>query len=325
MSQLNQSRACRKDKSKAALMTNTTSPPKPGFLTTFEPGIAMILAPNASPMTYWGTNTWLIGSDRLAVIDPGPQDESHLRAILDGINGRPVDYILVTHAHVDHSPLAVDLARTVDAPILAYGAATAGQLPHMRDLAASGLAGGGEGVDDCFTPDQILQDGGMVMVDGRRLHALHTPGHMSNHLCFAYETPGADDALFSGDHVMGWASSLVSPPDGDLTAFMASCEKLAARQDRIYYPGHGAPITDPAARLSWLINHRRSRESQIVAILRTAPQNAATLAKMIYTEVNPALLPAAERNVLAHLIDLSQRNQARPIGNLSAKVHFELL
>ena len=298
--------------------------PEIGVLTQYEPGIAMILAPNASPMTWWGTNTWLIGTERLAIIDPGPQDTSHLKAILAGISGRPVDYILVTHAHVDHSPLAKALSRETGAPILAFGSASAGQEPHMKALADTGLAGGGEGVDTDFAPDRTLGDGDCIEVSGRRLQAIHTPGHMSNHLCFAWDTPGKTPALFSGDHVMGWASSLVSPPDGDLTAFMSSCQKLARRKDRIYYPGHGAPITDPAARLAWLISHRRSRESQITELLQEGSQSAHSLTSRIYTDVKPALLPAAERNVLAHLIDLSQRNIAAPLGKLSADVRFEL-
>ncbi|MBI1492433.1 MBL fold metallo-hydrolase [Halocynthiibacter styelae] len=297
-----------------------TQPPTAGALTEYEPGVAMVLAPNASPMTYWGTNTWLIGENRLAVLDPGPMDQAHLSALINAIDGRPVDYILVSHAHVDHSPLAHPLATQVGAPVLAFGPATRGQKPHMQALAAIGLAGGGEGIDTGFKPDRTLEDGETILVDGRMLTSLHTPGHMSNHLCFAME-----DILFSADHVMGWASSLVSPPDGDLTEFMKSCEKLAARQDRIYYPGHGAPVETPADRIAWLLNHRRSRETQIVAALRDGPASASTLTKRIYTDVNPALLPAAERNVLAHLIDLIQRGQAKPLGDLTAEVKFQLI
>ncbi|WP_039017913.1 MBL fold metallo-hydrolase [Halocynthiibacter namhaensis] len=305
-------------------MSDTNPQPQVGKVTPFEPGISMVLAPNASPMTYWGTNSWLVGENRLAIIDPGPMDAAHLNALIDAIDGRPVDHILVTHAHVDHSPLARKLAQTVDAPILAFGSATAGQKPHMQALAASGLAGGGEGIDHDFTPDIILNDNDVIQVDGHPMQALHTPGHMSNHLCFAYETSEQTKALFSGDHVMGWASSLVSPPDGDLTAFMASCETLAARNDRIYYPGHGHPIANPAARVQWLINHRKKREAQIIDTLKTGPQTAESLTREIYTDVNPALLPAAERNVLAHLIDLTQRGHAASQSDLSPTATFQL-
>lgn len=295
-----------------------TQAPAVGELTEYEPGVAMVLAPNASPMTYWGTNTWLIGETRLAVLDPGPMDEDHLAALLKAIDGRPVDYVLVSHAHVDHSPLAHPLAREINAPVYAFGPATAGQKPHMQALAASGLAGGGEGIDTAFTPDRALKDGDTLDIDGRTLTALHTPGHMSNHLCFAM-----DDIVFTADHVMGWASSLVSPPDGDLTEFMKSCDTLGARRDRIYYPGHGAPIENPLERITWLTEHRHSRESQIIDALRDGPANAPTLTKRIYTDVNPALLPAAERNVLAHLIDLAQRGLAKPQGDLAAEVKFQ--
>ncbi len=172
----------------------------------------------------------------------------------------------------------------------------------MQDLLARGFVGGGEGVDTHFQPDQLLADNETLHGPDWAVTALWTPGHMANHLCFAWQ-----DALFTGDHVMGWASSLVSPPDGDLTQFMASCARLSQRRDRVYHSGHGAPILNPAERLDWLIAHRQSREADILAALPPEGASADDLTRLIYTDTPAALLPAASRNVFAHLIDLSGR------------------
>ncbi|REC53726.1 MBL fold metallo-hydrolase [Rhodosalinus sediminis] len=282
------------------------------------PGLRRITAPNPSPMTFRGTNTYLLGTRGLAVIDPGPDDPAHLEAILAALGpGQRITHILVTHAHLDHSPLARPLARETGAPVLAFGDARAGRSAVMTRLAAAGLAGGGEGVETGFAPDATLADGAEVAGDGWRLTALHTPGHFGNHLCFA-----AGDTLFTGDLVMGWASSLVSPPDGDLTDFMASCARLSGHRWRVMHPGHGAPIADPAARLAWLLAHRRTREAQIRAALAEGPGTADALARRIYADTPPELLPAAARNVFAHLVDLAGRDLARPEGPLSAGAVF---
>ncbi len=293
--------------------------PPVGVLEQLEPGIRRILAPNPSPMTYWGTNTYVVGTGRVAVIDPGPADDTHLRAILDGLApGEQVSHILVTHAHLDHSPLARPLAEATGAPILAYGDAMAGRSDVMIDLVARGMTTGGEGVDAEFFPDQVIADGQLIQGDDWALTAIWTPGHFANHLSFAMK-----DAVFTADHVMGWASSLVSPPDGDLTAFMASCHRLAARDDRIYYPGHGDPVLDPAARIQWLITHRLGREADILAALDGAAKNIPTLTRMIYTDTPPALLGAAERNVFAHLIDLIARGLVQVHGPLDFTAVYE--
>lgn len=293
--------------------------PVPGQPEGLAPGLRRILAPNPSPMTYRGTNTYLLGQDALALIDPGPADEAHLEAILAAGRGR-ISHILVTHAHIDHSPLARPLAEATGAPIYAFGPAHAGRSAVMTELAQSGLAGGGEGIDAAFEPDEVLADGAVLEGYGWTLEALHTPGHIGNHLCLAW---GA--ACFTADHVMGWASSLVSPPDGDLTDFMASCRKLRARDWQVFYPGHGAPVTDPAARLDWLMAHRLGRESAILEALSKGPARARTLAEAIYTETPAALLMAAERNVLAHLIDLTGRAMVQPTGALAADAEFALV
>ncbi|OAN70519.1 MBL fold metallo-hydrolase [Rhodobacteraceae bacterium EhC02] len=285
------------------------------------PGLRRILAPNPSPMTFRGTNTYIVGQTDLAVIDPGPDNAAHLAAILAACGPEQrITHILVTHAHVDHSPLARALSRATGAPVMAYGDAQAGRSAVMDSLAQAGLAGGGEGVDAGFVPDACLADGATVTGSDWQLQAIWTPGHFGNHLCFAM-----GDILFTGDLVMGWASSLVSPPDGDLTDFMASCRCLRARADRIYLPGHGAPVTDPASRIDWLITHRKAREAAIIKALQAAPATAETLARQIYTETPAMLLPAAARNVFAHLVDLTGKNIIAPEGQLSWTARFHQL
>ncbi|MEO1154757.1 MAG: MBL fold metallo-hydrolase [Pseudomonadota bacterium] len=291
--------------------------PEPGVAHELEPGVRRVLAPNPSPMTHWGTNTYLVGTDELAVIDPGPADAGHLAALRTAIGAARVSHILITHAHRDHSPLAAELQAATGAPVLAFGRAEAGRSPVMARLAAEGLVGGGEGVDAGFQPDETLADGDRITGPDWALQAIHTPGHFAGHLSFAL-----NDAVFTGDHVMGWASTLISPPDGDLTAFMASCDRLLARSDRVYYPGHGAPIPDARARTEWLVAHRKGREAQILEALTNGPAGATTLATAIYTDTPPALLPAAVRNVLAHLIDLENRGRVYATPSLSADAEF---
>lgn len=271
-----------------------------GKAMVLEPGVRLVLAPNPSPMTHLGTNTFIIGQGDVAVIDPGPDSPTHLAAILGALApGERVSHILVTHSHVDHARLAPALARATGAPVLAFGDSAAGQ---RADLAAMAGLGGGEGVDRAFAPDITLADGATVQGAGWAIQAIWTPGHMANHLSFAW-----NGAVFTGDHVMGWASSMVSPPEGDLGAFMASLARLQGRGDRVFYPAHGAPVRAPEARLAELITHRRTREAQILDALRNGPATPKALAARIYTDTAPALLPAATRNVLAHLIDLNDR------------------
>lgn len=295
--------------------------PAPGAAIELEPGLRRILAPNPSPMTYRGTNTYLIGIKEIAVIDPGPADANHLDAILAALGpGEHVSHIFVTHTHLDHSPLAAPLSKRTGAQVHAFGCPTAGRSPVMTDLAASGLAGGGEGIDTEFSPDITIAHGSVVEGDNWALEVIHTPGHLGNHIALAW-----DDICFTADHVMGWATSLVSPPDGDLTDFMDSCHRLRQRNWRAFHPGHGAPVTAPLDRLDWLINHRQGREASILEALTDGPATARQLAQRIYTEVPPALLPAAERNVFAHLVDLMGKNLVFPAGNLAISTLFSRL
>ena len=225
--------------------------------------------------------------------------------------------IIVTHTHLDHSPLARPLADETGAPILAFGDAQTGRNPAMIALAASGMAGGGEGIDTQFKPDEIVEDGDFINGSDWQLEVLHTPGHLGNHICLAW-----NDLCFTADHVMGWASSLVSPPDGDLTDFMESCAKLEDREWRLFFPGHGDVIETPMERLDWLIDHRLNREAAILELLEEAPATASELAKAIYTETPPALLGAATRNVLAHLIDLVGQTEVSAIGPITENAQF---
>lgn len=292
--------------------------PPLGKAIELQPGLRRILAPNPSPMTYRGTNTYLLGERDLAVIDPGPLGDAHLDAILDALRpGQRISHIVVTHSHLDHSPLAAPLAARTGAPILAFGGPQAGRSAVMTQLAHQGLAGGGEGIDAAFRPDIEVVDGEIIKGDGWDLEVIHTPGHLGNHIAL-----GWGEVCFTADHVMGWASSLVSPPDGDLTDFMQACRKLRDRNWSVFHAGHGAPITDPAGRLDWLINHRLTREAQILAALETQPGTARQLAKRIYTDTPAALLPAAERNVFAHLVDLYGKSQVTAPKGLSVDAKF---
>lgn len=293
--------------------------PVAGQAVELQPGLRRILAPNPSPMTYRGTNTYLLGTRDIAVIDPGPASQQHLTAILEALTpGQRISHIFVTHSHLDHSPLAAPLGAHTGAPILAFGGPQAGRSAVMTRLAAQGLAGGGEGIDTAFRPDIELADGEAIETEDWSLEVIHTPGHLGNHIALAW-----GDVCFTADHVMGWASSLVSPPDGDLTDFMAACHRLRRRDWRVFHAGHGAPIQDPAGRLDWLIQHRMGREAQILDALDQSSATARDLAARIYTETPPGLLPAAERNVFAHLVDLAGKSKVSAQGDLSAEAVFK--
>ena len=282
-------------------------------------GLRLILAPNPSLMTYWGTNTYILGDTSVAIIDPGPDDDDHLTAIIAAVGVNVVSHIFVTHAHIDHSPLSRKLSERTGALVYAYGPAEAGRSEVMQKLANQGLAGGGEGIDTQFAPDKTMATGDIITTDQWTLQALHTPGHIGNHLSLIWR-----DAVFTGDHIMGWASSLVSPPDGDLTDFMISCEKLAKIDAKIFYPGHGAPVVDPAGRIKWLIAHRKKREAQILNAIRSEGLTTDQITRLIYVDVGSILINAAKRNVFAHLVDLSQKGLIKAFPSLNANAIFRL-
>lgn len=292
---------------------------RPKVVEWLETDVRRVLAGNQSPMTHWGTNTYIVGRRQVAVIDPGPDNTDHLVNILGALEpGETISHIFVTHSHVDHSPLAAALSAATGAPVLAYGDATAGRSDIMGQLAKTGLVGGGEGIDHGFAPDKTLADGQTVMGENWELTAHWTPGHLGNHLSFSF-----GNSVFTGDHIMGWASSLVSPPDGDLTDFMASTQKLADLGARVFHPGHGAPVGDPEGRANWLIEHRLSRRESILTALTDGPADAKTLTRQIYNDVPAQLLPAAERNVFAHLIDLVQTSDATAQNNIALSARFQ--
>ncbi|VDC32045.1 MBL fold metallo-hydrolase [Pseudogemmobacter humi] len=264
--------------------------------------LRLVRAENPSPMTGPGTNTFLLGQGEVMVIDPGPALPGHLAAILAALDpGERIAAILVTHPHLDHSALAPALAGASGARIYGFGPAGSGRSPLMRHLAKAGL-GGGEGVDHGFAPDLRLAGGEALDLAGERIEVVHTPGHMAEHLAF-----GWNGILFCGDHVMAWSTSLVSPPDGDMGAYLASLHALREARWRRWLPAHGDPVGDPAARLTELIAHRAAREARILEELARAPGTVETLTPRIYHDTPPALWPAAGRNLLAHLADLITR------------------
>ncbi|MDO9637346.1 MAG: MBL fold metallo-hydrolase [Pseudotabrizicola sp.] len=276
-----------------------------GVVERITSDIRRILAPNPSAMTGPGTNTYILGHGAgVIVVDPGPDDPSHIAAITAALGASDrVSAIVVTHAHKDHSDAARPLSALTSAPVLAFGDAASGRSAGMARLMASGLAGGGEGVDHDFRPDRRVADGEVLPCGAPGLRILHTPGHMGGHIC-----AGFGDVLLSGDHAMGWATSLISPPDGDMAAYMASLDRLMAERWRLMLPGHGEGVPEVHARLQALSDHRRAREAGVLAALNSGPASPATLTRRLYHTTPAALLPAAQRNVLAHLIDLEQRN-----------------
>jgi glyoxylase-like metal-dependent hydrolase (beta-lactamase superfamily II) len=272
-----------------------------GVSEQLSPLVRRVLARNPSPFTFTGTGTYIVGEGRVAVIDPGPLDPAHLEALADAINGETVSHILVTHTHMDHSPAAVPLAAATGAPIL-------GCAPLV--LADDGPRADA-GFDPTYAPDRVLADGDVVHGPGWTLAAVHTPGHTSNHLCFSL---AEEAALFTGDHVMGWSTTVVAPPDGDMSAYMTSLERLLSRDDRVYYPTHGAPVSEPRRWTRHLIAHRRQREGQILALLAEGPRQIPAMVERMYQGVDKRLWPAAGRSVLAHLIDLRARGRVREAG-----------
>lgn len=293
-------------------------PPRPAIR---APRWRSLLAPNPSPLTFRGTNTHIVGSGRVAVIDPGPEDDRHLAAILAALDpGERVDHILVTHPHRDHSALAARLSAATGAPVHAYGKAEDGRSPRMAALAAQGMSAGGDGLDISFAPDARMADGDRLVGPDWELVALHTPGHLGAHLCLA-----AGEALFSGDHVMGWSTSVIAPPDGDMGHYMQSLDRLDRPDWRLFLPGHGDPISDPQRRVQDLIAHRRTREGQVLAALEPGPATASAVAHDLYPDIAPTLLAAAMRNVLAHLLDLLGKNQVLADGPITPETPFRLV
>jgi glyoxylase-like metal-dependent hydrolase (beta-lactamase superfamily II) len=275
--------------------------------------VICLQADNPSAMTGTGTNSYVLhGPLGAVVIDPGPDLPAHRQALMAAMAGRPLSAILVTHAHLDHTQMVPWLSSETGAAVMSFGSANLGR--------RADLAGHGEGIDHDHRPDIALQDGAQIMPGGCPISVHHTPGHMAGHLCFGY-----GDTLFSGDHVMGWSTTLVSPPDGDMAAYRRSLQKLLGGGWRLFLAGHGAPILNPDERLTELITHRSTREAMILAAMQGKGSSALQIAQRVYTDVSPALLPAAARNVLAHLIDLADRNLVVSRGPIAADTLFDLI
>ncbi|WP_448582134.1 MBL fold metallo-hydrolase [Thermaurantiacus sp.] len=265
-----------------------------GAVETLSPLVRRVLARNPSPFTFTGTGTYIVGHGEVAVVDPGPADPAHLASILEATRGETIAAILITHTHMDHSPGAVPLKAASGAPVLGCAPLALADDGPRADA----------GFDLSYAPDRVLEDGEAVEGPGWTLRAVATPGHTSNHLCFALEEEGV---LFTGDHVMGWSTTVVAPPDGDMAAYMASLAKLLERADQRYYPTHGAPVDEPQRWVRHLIGHRRQREGQILALLEAGPQAIEAMVAQMYATIDRRLWGAAGRSVLAHLLDLEAR------------------
>lgn len=266
-----------------------------GRVDNLSPLIRRVIARNPSPFTFHGTGTYIIGHGAVAVIDPGPDLPEHRQALLDCLAGERVTHILITHTHDDHSGGADAFQAAVGAPTYAFASHPA----HEQDQVEAGA-------DELFVPDHRLAEGDALAGPGWRLEALHTPGHLSNHLCFAL---AEEAALFTGDHVMGWSTSVIVPPNGHMGDYIRSLERLLTRGERIYYPTHGAPIEDPKPFVRALIGHRRMREANVLACLRDNVVTIEAIVERLYHNVPRHLHPAAAQSVRAHLIHLQEQGR----------------
>lgn len=283
--------------------------PSYGKAVPVAPGVQRITARNPSPFTFHGTNSYVIGADTLAVLDPGPDDSKHFHTLLETIAGRPVSHIFVSHTHRDHSPLAARLKAETGAVLVAEG-------PHRpaRPLRIGETNPLDASADTDFVPDLRVKDGETVNGDGWAMKTVLTPGHTANHAAFALEGTGI---LFSADHVMAWATTIVAPPDGSMSDYMASLDKLLARDDRLFLPGHGGPVTTPRTFLRGLKAHRKMRERAILDRLHKGDRSIKEMVAAIYRDTDPRLHGAAGLSVLAHLEDMSARGVVRTDGEPS--------
>ncbi|MEL6874024.1 MAG: MBL fold metallo-hydrolase [Pseudomonadota bacterium] len=270
-----------------------------GLAEQLEPLVVRVLAGNPSPYTYTGTQTYIVGNrtDR-AVIDPGPALDAHIDAIMEAVGDAKIAAIMCTHTHRDHSPAAAPLAERTGAPIIGCAALVLEDDGPRAD----------EAFDQSYSPDRVLVDGETLSGDGWTIEAVATPGHTSNHLCLAVQESGA---MFTGDHVMAWSTSVISPPDGDMADYMASLQKIYDRDDKVYYPAHGKPVDKPRQLVRGMMGHRKQRERQILKILEEREAAIPDMVQKMYKGLDPRLFGAAGRSVLAHLLDLRNRNVVR--------------
>lgn len=275
----------------------------PGAPAALSPLVRRVLVNNPSPYTFRGTCSFIVGKGRVAIIDPGPDDDAQLAALLEAVRGETVTHIVVTHSHADHSPLAQRLRQATGARTYAQGGVTPQGEAALR-LDAS--------IDHAFVPDVTLADGDAMTGPGWTLEALFTPGHMSNHMCFALKE---EQALFSGDHVMSWATSVIAPPDGDMGQYFASLRKLLDREDQVYHPGHGPSRRDPLPLVRGYLAHRRMREEAIRARVAQGARSVPEIVAAIYADVDPKLHGAAALSTMAHLNHLVEQGKLRRTDN----------
>ena len=282
-----------------------------GAVAQVSPLIRRVIAPNASVFTFHGTGTYIVGRDKVAIIDAGPDLAAHVDAVLAAVQGETVTHLIVTHTHIDHSPATRHLKAATGAASYGFGPHGGGEGPAVE-----------EGADRDFVPDHPLDDGAVIEGCGWTLEAVHTPGHTSNHLCFAL---AEERALFSGDHVMGWSTTVVSPPDGDMGAYMASLEKLTARDEETYWPTHGPPIPRPGRFVGKLLGHRRRREAEVLACVADGAATIPELVARLYVGLDRRLHPAAARTVLAHLIHLVEAGRVACPGVPDEQAHYRAI
>ena len=284
-----------------------------GEVAEVAPGIRRIVAENPSPFTLYGTGTYIVGRGEVAVIDPGPADPAHISLLLEGLAGESISHILVTHTHTDHSPGCRLLQEHTDAKTYAYGPHGSGKLEQGVPVE--------EGGDMDFQPDQLVCDGEVLEGGDWSIKCVHTPGHTSNHMCYQFQER---KALFTGDHVMGWSTSIISPPDGDMGAYIASLQKLLERDDQVYWPTHGPSIEDPKPHVRGFIAHRHQREEQILACIGQGVHQIQDMVPLIYTELPEFMYPAAARSVLASVVHLVGKGQLRTAGEVQLAARYLL-
>lgn len=290
--------------------------PQHGEAVSVAPNVMRVTCANTGPFTFQGTNSYIVGSDTLAVIDPGPENDAHLQALLQAINGRTVSHIIITHTHIDHSPLAAHLKNHTGAKIV-------GSAPHFsaRELHLGEVNALDASADRDYAPDAILADGELVEGSEWALQAISTPGHTANHLSFALNDTGI---VFTGDHIMAWATSIVAPPDGSMNQYMDSLDKMLARDDRLYFPGHGGPVTSPKRFVRGLKTHRKMREGAILERLSKGDETIPEMVSQIYRSTDPRLHGAAGLSVFAQLEALIERGLVICDGDASLENRFKL-
>ncbi|MGO4452363.1 MBL fold metallo-hydrolase [Phyllobacterium sp. TAF24] len=292
-----------------SLVFDSSFAPHYGEAVEIAPDIKRITVNNPSPFTFYGTNSYLIGRNTLALIDPGPIDDAHHATLLRAIGGRPVSHIFVSHTHRDHSPLAMVLKDELGAKLVAEGPHRPARPLYTGEVNLLDASG-----DYDFVPDIVATDNSVIEGDGWALQTIHTPGHTANHVVFGLV---GTDILFSADHVMAWATSIVAPPDGSMSDYMASLDRLLERHDRVYLPGHGGAVTKPKTFVRGLKAHRKMRERAVLERIKQGDRTIAAMVKVIYRETDPRLHGAAGLSVLAHLEDLVARGKVHTEGNPS--------